>query len=209
MFQLTPDGLTESRQGYLFVYAQILFNQSRRFISLVESPPPDHEGWMKYTHQFQLDGEKLECRILSVVSTALFLEAYIYDYGARRESASFVNKYVDKLDPVSKWVIIPRLVAPPGLNTDDEVFERLRRLFRLRNDLVHHKTKAAEDFTAPPEFPDDMEPHHCVRLVQDLLQRLRAADPADDFADFVLRHIDSWIEYISKDIRFYPILWNA
>lgn len=208
MFQLRPDGLTDSRQGYLFTYAQIVFNQSRRFIVLVESPP-EYEGWMKYTQNFQVEAEKLECRIMSVVATALFLEAYIYDYGARRESASFVDKYVDKLDPVAKWVVIPRLIVPPGLPRDDEVFERLRRLFKLRNDLVHHKTKRADDFTSPPDFPVGMEPHDCVRLIQDVLIKLRALDPGDKFADFVLRHIDSWIEYISKDVRFYPILWNA
>jgi len=172
MFQLKPDGLTESRQGYLFTYAQIAFNQSIRFINLLGTPE-EYQGWMKYTQYFQIIAERLECRILAVVSTALFLESYIYDYGARRESASFVEKYLDRLDPVAKWVIVPRLVSPPGLNRGDEVFERLRRLFKLRNDLVHHKTKIGEDFTSPPEFPEDMKPHHCVKLIQDMLFKLR------------------------------------
>jgi len=208
MFQLKADGLTESRQGYLFTYVQIVFNQSRRFMVLMGEPPED-EGWMKYTQTFQRDAERLECRVLAVVSAALFLEAYIYDYGARRGSASFVDKYLDKLDPLAKWVIMPRLIAPPGLEQDDEVFERLRKLFKLRNDLVHHKTKVAEDFASPPEFPKDLEPYHCVRLVPDMLLKLRAADPEDQFAEFVLRHIDSWITYASKDSRFYPIIWEA
>lgn len=164
---------------------------------------------MKYTQSFQIEAERLECRILAVLSTALFLESYIYDYGARRESASFVDKYLDRLDPVAKWIIVPRLIAPPGLQQDDEIFGRLRKLFRLRNDLVHHKTKAADDFTSPPDFPDDLEPYHCVRLLQDMLVKLREVDPADQFADFVLRHIDSWITYTSRDDRFYPILWEA
>ncbi|MEW5929772.1 MAG: hypothetical protein AB1941_20140 [Gemmatimonadota bacterium] len=208
MFQLTPDGLTQSRQGYLFTYMQVVFNQSRRFINLM-GEPPEYEGWMKYTQRFQIEAERLECRILAVVTSALFLESYIFDYGARRESATFVDKYLDKLDPVSKWIIIPRLIAPPGMNREDEVFERLRRLFKLRNDLVHHKTKAAENFTSPPDFPSDMEPFHCVKLVQDLLVNLHRVDPADEFAAFVLRHIDSWITYTSNDSRFYPILWEA
>lgn len=208
MFQLKPDGLTESRQGYLFTYTQIVFNQSRRFINLMSSPEK-YEGWMLYTQEFQIEAEKLECKILAVLSTALFLEAYIFDYGARRESASYVDKFLDKLDPIAKWVVVPRLVVPPGLSRDDEVFERLRRLYKLRNDLVHHKTKISEDFTSPPEFPDNMEPHHCVKLIQDMLLKLRAADPEDKFADFVLHHIDSWINYVSKDSRFYPILWEA
>jgi hypothetical protein len=208
MFQLKPDGLTETRQGYLFTYAQITFNQSRRFVNLMGNTET-YEGWMKYTQSFQVEAERLECRIVAVLSAALFLEAYIFDYGARRESASFVDKYLDKLDPVAKWVIVPRLVAPPGLSRDDEVFERLRRLFKLRNDLVHHKTKSGEDFLSPPEFPPNMEPYYCVKLIQDMLLRLKAADPEDQFADFVLRHIDSWIKYASKDSRFYPIIWET
>jgi hypothetical protein len=208
MFQLKPDGLTESRQGYLFTYAQIAFNQSRRLVVLM-GEPPEREGWMKYTQTFQIDAERLECRILAVVSAALFLEAYIYDYGARRESASFIDKYLDKLDPVAKWVIIPRLLAPPGLKQDDEIFERLRKLFKLRNDLIHHKTKVADDFESPPEFPADLEPYHCVKLIQDILVKLRAVDPEDEFSGFVLRHINSWITSASKDSRFYPILWEA
>jgi len=208
MFQLTPEGLTESRQGYLFAYAQIVFNQARRFIVLT-GDPPEYEGWMKWTQSFQIDAERLECRILAAVSAALFLEAYIYDYGARRSSATFVDKYLDKLDAVAKWVLIPRLIVPPGINQDDEVFARLRKLFKLRNDLVHHKTKAGGHVDSPPEFPSDLEPHHCVKLIQDTLLKLRAADPEDKFAEFVLRHIDSWIAYTSKDSRFYPILWEA
>ncbi len=42
-----------------------------------------------------------------------------------------------------------------------------------------------------------------------LLLKLRTTDPEDHFADYVLRHIDSWITYVSKDLRFYPILWEA
>ncbi|MGE0918606.1 hypothetical protein [Trichlorobacter lovleyi] len=69
MFQLKPDGLTESRQGYLFTYTQIVFNQSRRFINLMSSPEK-YEGWMLYTQEFQIEAEKLECKILAVLSTA-------------------------------------------------------------------------------------------------------------------------------------------
>ncbi len=165
MFKLTQEGLTETRQGYLFAYVQIVFNQARRFIAL-KGDPPAYEGWMLFTQPIQIEAERLECRILAAITTALFLEAYIYDYGARRSSASFVDKYLDKLDPMAKWVLIPRLVAPPGISQDDEIFGRLRTLFKLRNDLVHHKTKAGGSFDAPPEFPADFDPHQCVKLIQ-------------------------------------------
>lgn len=162
-----------------------------------------------YTQPAQVDAEILEVRILAVISTAFFLESYIYDYGARKESGSFVDKYVDKLEPVAKWIIVSRLVCPPGLAPSDDVFEKVRKLFKLRNDLIHHKTRVGDDFTSPPEFPPGFEPRQCLQIVIDLLTRLQALDPSDDFGDFVLRHIASWIDYVRQDVRFYPILWEA
>src|SRR5436853_593067 len=98
MFELTPDGLTKSRQGYLFTYAQMAFNQLRRFANLEESAEAP-EGWRKYTILHEREAEFLECRVLAVLATSLFLEAYIFDYCARKESGTFADKYLDKLDP--------------------------------------------------------------------------------------------------------------
>src|SRR3990172_1244941 len=120
MFQLDPTGITKSRQGYLFAYAQIAFNQLRRHVNLREAKAEferDREklrerilssevplepsdvplGWRTFTQEFELEAEDLEIRILAVLSTTLFLEAYIYDYCARRESATFASKYLDRL----------------------------------------------------------------------------------------------------------------
>ena len=49
--------------------------------------------------------------IVTVVFSAMAVEAYIYDYAARNLSDSFVKKYLDKLDLVSKWVVIPLIVT--------------------------------------------------------------------------------------------------
>ena len=40
----------------------------------------------------------------------LFLEATIYDYGAANLSDSYMKKYVEKLNFLSQWVVIPQLV---------------------------------------------------------------------------------------------------
>lgn len=232
MSQLDANSISKSRQGYLFAYAQMTFNQFRRYANLrvaVETHEKAREvlrqrvlssdapleaadlpnGWRTFTLELELEAEELEIKILSALSTALFLEAYIYDYCARKESATFAQKYLDKLDPVSKWIIIPRLIVPPGLDQADDVFERLRKLFALRNDLVHHKTKAGSDFTKPPNFPPDFQPQDCVRLMCDMLEKLQEIDPQDEFGKFVLRHVASWVKYASKDSEFYPILWEA
>lgn len=46
--------------------------------------------------------------IVSVVFSALSLEAFINDYASQRLSKSYFDNYLDKLDLVSKWVVIPR-----------------------------------------------------------------------------------------------------
>ena len=137
-----------------------------------------------------------------------FLDAFIWDYCARKESGRFA-KSLDKLDPVAKWVIIPRLVVPPGLDSGNAPFEKLRQLFRLRNDLAHHKTKQGEGFENPPQFPSDLEPPNCIKLIMGMLQMLHDLNTEDAFTEFVLRHIVSWAKYTAMDSSFYPILWEA
>jgi hypothetical protein len=202
------DGPGNQRGGYLFTYAQIVFNQVRRFAILMD-PPKDYQGWMLFTQGAQIEAERRECRVLAIVITALFLEAYIYDYAARKESGSYAEKYLDKLDPVAKWVIVTRLFASPGIDRADAIFERLRMLFRLRNEFAHHKTKAGGSVWEAPDPPEEMSPVACMDLMCAMLDLLVKLDPSDEIAMFILRHVSSWVEYSSKDIRFYPIVWEA
>jgi hypothetical protein len=231
-FDQTAINVEQSRQGYLLVYAQIAFNQLRRYANLkmtTDKHRKDYEnlrdrlltdakpleaddlpnGWRTFTLGFELQSEELECQILAVLSAALFLEAYIYDFCAQRESDTFARKYLDKLDPVAKWVIIPRLFMPPGLDPGDEVFGRLRKLFELRNELIHHKTKSGDGVGKLPEFPAELQPVNCLQIICDLLKKLREIDPKDTSGEFILRQISSWVKYSAMDSRFYPIIWEA
>jgi hypothetical protein len=88
MFELDRENLTKTREGYLFVYAQIVFNQLRRSANLEDSHNHEPTGWRKYTVRFEREAEFLECKIVAALTTALFLEAYVFDYCARKESAT-------------------------------------------------------------------------------------------------------------------------
>jgi hypothetical protein len=79
--------------------------------------------------------------MIVVIFSALTLEAFINHYAIENFSKSYLNNYLDKLDPVSKWVIIPKLVLGQTLDTYGQSFELLQRLFGLRNKLVHYKTR--------------------------------------------------------------------
>jgi hypothetical protein len=78
--------------------------------------------------------------VIVIVFSALAVEAYIYDYAARNVSDSFAKKYLDKLDTVSKWVVIPRLATGNSFPTASKGFALLRSLIRARNNIVHHKS---------------------------------------------------------------------
>ena len=60
--------------------------------------------------------------------SALYLEAFIYDYCARKDSQSLA-KTLDKLDPPNKWVIGTRLINGKGIDTSKKPYQNLKELF--------------------------------------------------------------------------------
>lgn len=79
--------------------------------------------------------------MVSVIFSALTLEAFINNYAIERFSRSYFDNHLDKLSPVSKWIVIPKLVTGNEIDTDGQPYERLKKLFKLRDKLVHYKTK--------------------------------------------------------------------
>lgn len=79
--------------------------------------------------------------IVSVVFSALSLEAFINDYANRRLSKSYFDNYLDKLDLVSKWIVIPLIITGSQIDTGSQGINNLRWLVRVRNELVHYKSK--------------------------------------------------------------------
>ena len=89
--------------------------------------------------QFQI--RQLQSHIVVIVFSHLFMEAVIYDYGATNTSDSYMKRHIDKLDFLSKWVIVPELVTNNSFPTDSQAYELLSKLKYARNTLVHFKTK--------------------------------------------------------------------
>lgn len=79
--------------------------------------------------------------IIAVTFSAMALEAFIYDYAAIEFGDEYVKNYIDKLDTVAKWVIVPRIVAGKEISKDKHCFELLRQTVRLRNEFVHSKSR--------------------------------------------------------------------
>jgi hypothetical protein len=124
----------------------------------------------------QLMIKRYQCRDISVVFSHLFMEAVIYDYGATNTSDTYMKKYVDKLDFLAKWVVIPKLVTGCPFPTDSKAFELLSKLKKARNDLVHFKTRKRADNEKTEGvdniFSDEMDISECFDCMSEALTEL-------------------------------------
>jgi len=117
-----------------------------------------------------------------VVFSALALEGFINHYGIERFSRSFFDNHLDNLKPISKWLILPKLVVGRQLSTDGQSYVLLRRLFRLRNKLVHYKTqkKRISDLIEDKDWVTERHARDAIQAVDALVQELKSLDPTVD-----------------------------
>lgn len=92
-------------------------------------------------HNLKPIKEKVEdYYVIALVFVALAVEAYIYDYAAKKLTDNFVGSHLDKLDLASKWVVMPKLVTGKDFPKDGKAFYLLKQLVKNRNYIVHNKS---------------------------------------------------------------------
>lgn len=137
-----------SRSSACFLYSKIAHEHSQRLKTL-EMEIQKHNKSLYNSEEDSLNdlyerskyfSKAQECALITIVFSAMALEAYIYDYGARNTSGNFINRYIDKLDILSKWVIIPQLVTSKKFPTDSKGFQLLKELISNRNHFIHYKS---------------------------------------------------------------------
>ena len=102
-------------------------------------------------------------------------------YGIERFSRSFFDNHLDKLNPVSKWMIIPKLIVGQQLKADGQPYELLRKLFKLRGKLVHYKTRQKRiDELADEDWVTERDAYDALQVVNKLTEELRSLDPTVD-----------------------------
>lgn len=77
---------------------------------------------------YPLVDQKWKHLMAAVTFGAMCLEAFIYDYAAHNFSDTYVKRYLDKLDLVSKWVVIPKVVIGKDFPRESKAFENLKVL---------------------------------------------------------------------------------
>jgi len=115
--------------------------------------------------------------ITVIIFSAFLLEAYINDYAIRRISKGYLEKYLDKLNLLSKWIVIPRVVTGKQLDTGSEAIQDLSWLISQRNKLAHYKseTVGVEEITES-HFVWEYDAERAIHTVSKLINNLSEID---------------------------------
>lgn len=83
--------------------------------------------------------------IIVITFAAMALESFLNDYGARKFGDNFYYDHFEMLRPTGKLQLLARFGAGAELDKGGYVFQLVAKLFRLRNELVHNKSKDGTD----------------------------------------------------------------
>lgn len=139
--------LSSSRMSSIGYFSKIVKENHRKWIRLkarIEEAKLDHKKTgesIEFDRQLSsYEYELAKTSFILVIFTSIAIEAYIYDYAARHLGDSFVRDHLDKLDPVSKWIIVPELVTGKGLSQRQHWHGKLKKVIRARNSITHYKS---------------------------------------------------------------------
>jgi len=127
-----------------------------------------------------LDNANIEKHgLITIIFCALTVEAFINNYAIDNLSKSYLNNYLDKLDLLSKWIIIPKLIMGRQINTDSQAIQLLKKLISLRNKYVHYKTtiKSVSELRWDEDWVTFEHAKTSILAVRELLSELKRIDP--------------------------------
>ena len=154
-------------------------------VSECDSPedPPD-EYYLKHLEIEPIEEERDQSCIIAVVFTAMYFEAFIYDYAASCLGDNYSKEHLDKLDFIAKWMVIPRLVTGKEISKSGQAYQALKQLHRDRNSLVHLKSREmnfnAEEmanFLAQREIEIQASVKNCRLALEQVVEELLEIDP--------------------------------
>lgn len=81
--------------------------------------------------------------IKTIIFLTTFLEVYIYDFAGIALGDRYTKEHLDKLDTLSKWIVIPKLITGNEIDKSKAYYSDFKELIKWRNALIHHKSKDA------------------------------------------------------------------
>lgn len=116
-----------------------------------------------------------ESCVISITFAAMAIEGFIFDYGAVGLGDNFMKDYIDKLDTISKWIVIPKLITGKDFPKDRISFELLCKTIKLRNEFIHIKSKKYSHDnleTLLEKYSDES-----IKAISELAKDLESIDP--------------------------------
>ncbi|WP_394747266.1 hypothetical protein [Spongiimicrobium salis] len=139
-----------ARIGFIDIYLEIAIDACVQYLKdkhehdvIVAEGGELHEGFMVYDRmeEYLACGDRMTKEVIKTLTfLATFLESYINDLSGIVLGDQYSRKHLDKLDLVSKWMIIPRLITGKELDKSKSYYGKLKQLVSWRNQLVHPKS---------------------------------------------------------------------
>lgn len=95
-----------------------------------------------YIQHQEIDIKMKREELIAITFAVMFLECFIWDYAAVNTSQKFAECYLEKINLLGKWKVIPKLVNnDKNINIGQKAITLLKKLVRERNNIVHSKSK--------------------------------------------------------------------
>lgn len=164
---------------------EILRDNISSLLSSCDDPEnPPLEYFSMHLEMNKLQEARDQSCIISVVFTAMYFEAFIYDYAASCLGDNYSKDHLDKLDLISKWLVIPKLITGKEISKSGQAYESLKRLNKDRNSLVHLKSRKInfgnKEIVNYPELQEvDLQnsTKNCRKALKYVIDELLVIDP--------------------------------
>ncbi len=130
------------RMGVGYLFWKISSQNYQKYNDLKEeyaqkcNPEDESSVW----ENRDIKDQKVYAGFVAIVFAAIYIESEVYTYLASNLTDSFVQNHLDKLDPLSKWVVGVQIVTGKPFPKDGQAYELCKKLFSYRNKIVHHKS---------------------------------------------------------------------
>lgn len=108
---------------------------------------------------------------ISIIFSALCLEAFINYYAINNLKRPYFNKYIESLPIGKKWMIVPKLINGKSFEMGSHEMAELKYLFDERDNLVHFKTMI---YNTVEQFMKENPKGHSVKTMEKTKRALLA-----------------------------------
>lgn len=167
-----------------------LFREAKNAVAAVDVETME----LDERHRLELPADRANAQATAAAATTIVfagmcLEAAIYDFAAWQLGDAYVKKFLDKLDLVSKWMVVPKLITQREIPLAFPSYDYLKKLVTLRNDLVHHKSS---------EMPYDQE--NIIKKARELDDREESIQSGCEIAILAVILLSFDMEFILGDL---------